>query len=322
VSNPTVTRGVYTEAEARERAWNSFGTLKGVDRANRTAEFVVSTIKVDRDGDIVLPSAVGEAAEKFLATNAPLAAQHMHRSDTGTPTQIGWWLSLAASGKAVTGRCRFAATETAEQWWLLASDEGGKGVACSIGFIPRGWVRGTAAEMIAAHPEIRQSAREAGLKDDDALLVYTALELVEISLCLAPSNRESLQVLAAKAAAEGEDKALDALATRIAGKLVGAGGSASRDAGGDVKAVCAAVESAVKAAVAEAQRSQQAWLLEQLDEIRAMLPDNVHPLDAGDGHDPDDDDQVHGGGDVPDVATEELPLTGRAAAGLLDSLAD
>jgi len=185
------------------------GFSKGVNLANRTVDGIASTINLDRDGEVILPAAFKTTMDKFLGGNAPLLAAHSHRTGDGDPTQIGWVMEMRIERESVPCKFRFATSDAAEQWWKLASDPDGKGIAFSIGFRPIQWVYGTAAELARKFPELRKVFREAGLADDARVRVFTEIELYEISAVPVPSNRESLQLRLAKAfensaAGEGE----------------------------------------------------------------------------------------------------------------------
>jgi len=200
---------------------------KSVDLENRRVEVVASTLSLDRDGEIILPSAFAKTLPAFLAGHAPLMTQHTHRTDSGTPSQIGWVMDGRITKTLVSMMIQFAESDpqdACERWWNRAKGKG-KGIATSIGFIPLRWVYGSAADLVREFPEIRDAVREAGLGDDDKLRVYTEIELLELSVVGVPSNRGALQVLAAKGFAlepdgdESAEKALDALVERIAKRL-------------------------------------------------------------------------------------------------------
>jgi len=221
-------------AEAQDRFIPGVASAqKGIDRDSRTVDGVASTINIDRDGESILPSAFKARAQKFLASNSPFAAAHTHRSPDGTPTQIGWIMGMDIDSEKVGAKFQFAKTNLAEEWWKLASDPKGKGIAFSIGFIPMEWASGSVAELSREFPEIRQAVKAAGLADDDRLRVYTDIELLEISGVMAPSNRESLQLLSAKmfgrekqaedfaaAIVELMGKAMDERMARVEDKIV------------------------------------------------------------------------------------------------------
>lgn len=160
------------EQQAKDRFIPGFaGGQKGVDLARRTVTGIASTIHLDRDGEIILPSAFEARRELFMSSNAPFAAAHTHRTSDGSPTQIGWTMTMAIAAYEVRCGFQFATTDVAEEWWKLASDSRGKGIAFSIGFIPIRWVFGTVADLVAEFPEIKRAVKDAGLKDTDTLRV-------------------------------------------------------------------------------------------------------------------------------------------------------
>ena len=210
--------------EAKDRyIWGvAGGTKGGVDRAERTCEGIASTIQVDRDGEIVLPSAFKARLSKFESGSSPFGAGHLHRPADANPTQIGWVMEVRIEKHRVPCTFRFSETTAAGEWWKLASDPKGKGIMFSIGFIPIRWVYGTVADLVKEFPEIREAVREAGLHDEDKLRVYTEIELLEISAVFVGSNREALQLLAAKAlvAGEGAEEAMAKFSDELAAKVV------------------------------------------------------------------------------------------------------
>jgi len=188
-----VERGTFDREapEARGRFVRAFS--KGTNLAQRTITGVASTVHVDRYDEIILPTAFAQTLPAFLASHAPLIAHHNYGSPSSDPTQIGWILDLSIERERIPFTARFANDPdgAAERWWKLASDAEGKGIAFSIGFLPRRWMRGTVPELIAAYPELREVL--AGRDGDDRILVHTEIELLEISCVAVPANRQSLQ---------------------------------------------------------------------------------------------------------------------------------
>jgi len=172
------------------------GFSKAVDVEKRTITGVASTINLDRHGDVILPSAVAAHAEAFMASNAPFLSAHTHRTSEGAPSQIGWVTDMKIDAEKVLCEFKFARTAAAEEWWRIASDRDGKGIAFSIGFLPIRYIYGTVKDIIKEFPEL--GGPLAGMKDDDKLWVLTEIELIEISAVPCPANRESLQELAQK----------------------------------------------------------------------------------------------------------------------------
>ena len=280
---------------AQGRIVKGFLQGKTVDRDARTVDGLASTISLDRDGDVILPSAFRKDLKRFLASNAPFLAAHRHRSDDGTPTQIGWVMGGRVTATELRCTFKYAATDIGEQWWLLASDENGKGHAFSVGFIPRRYISGTVADAVRAYPELREVFRAAGRKDTDRVLVYTELELLEISGCPVPSNRDSLQLIAAKLFGkdgEGADgaKASDELRKLIAESVEQAIGGAFAEQSPARRILQAAIDNITTDLAVEIDR--------QISELRALMPDNVNP--TGDGGqaarppDAGDDDAAQG----------------------------
>ena len=144
----------------------------------------------------------------------------MHRGADGKPTQIGWVMEAAIDAETVACKFRYGTTDAAEDWWKIASDPKGKGHAFSIGFIPIKWVYGSVSALVVEFPQLVAVLAAAGLEGDDRLRVYTKIELLEISAVGVPSNRECLQILAAKMAGEAGDKAADELVDRLAAAVV------------------------------------------------------------------------------------------------------
>ena len=261
------------------------GAQKGVDAPERTVEGICSTIELDRDGEVILPSAFKARMGKFLGSNAPFAAAHTHRAADGKPTQIGWVVTMAIEAERVPCTFRFATTEVAEEWWKLAADPNGKGIAFSIGFYPVEFVYGTVSDLLRAFPELAGPFGRAGLAPDDRVRVYTEIELVEISAVMAPSNRQSLQLLAAKMFGGDEDAAQKALAA-IAEKVV----EAVRTSG-----AAATVAEDLKAMndVLAALRDQVA----ELTELLTLSPERLAQDTPPDAPPAGDESRQPGGGD-------------------------
>ena len=258
-----------TDELAQGRIVKGFLQAKTVNLAARTVDGIASTISLDRDGDVVLPSAFRKDLKRFLATNAPFLAAHRHRSDDGAPTQIGWVMTARVTATALECTFRYAVTEAAEQWWQLASDAEGKGHAFSVGFLPHRALRGSVADALRAYPELADTFREAGLKGEDMVTVYTEAELLEISACPVPSNRQSLQLLSAKLFGmdEGDGaKATDELKKLVAESLESA-----------IRNPQSAIRSLLQAAIDNIVSDLAVELDRQFCEIKSLLPDIVNP---------------------------------------------
>ena len=184
-----------SDEELREFDGVAGGAKGGVDLAAKTITGIASTINLDRDEEIILPSAFAKWLPKFLSGNSPFNNAHQHRGPK--PTQIGWVMEAKIDREKLSCKFRFVEdddpTSAANHWWKLAKDPKGKGIGFSVGFIPKRWVYGSVADLVKEFPQIRKILADAGYKDEDRLRVYTEVELLEISAVPVGSNRESLQ---------------------------------------------------------------------------------------------------------------------------------
>jgi len=275
---------------------------KAVDLEARTVEDVASTNRVDRDGEIIHPEAFRETLPGFLASNAPLLSAHTHRAGDATPTQVGWVMDAQIEKTRVVMTVKFARTEAAEEWWTIASDPGGKGLAVSIGFRPLRYVAGTAKEIAEAFPDLKRSIREAGLADEDRLVVFTAIELYELSCVPVPSNRLALQIRSAMKALAGTD------------------GEDADAAEGLAEAIGEAVREAVREGLADV-RSETHNLKSAIDELSefvlALTPDLVGcapPPPSPGGDDPAGPAGERQGDDADVAAARDLLAACRSKA--------
>ena len=225
------------------------GRQKQVDLEKRYARFCASGLEVDRYGTVILPSAVKARLAKF-ARHSPFLAAHMGWIEAGLPTQIGTIQDIDVEPARFTIGVVYARTQLAEQYWLLASDPE-QSVAVSIGFIPVRWIRGTAADLLKQFPELAGPFTAAGLASDDTCMVYTEIELLEVSQVSVPANSEAVQ-LAMRAATGLSDAA------------------PGRRAAGEGAALLEGLEPAMVRAVAEAVARAIAPLLPLVDRVRSI----------------------------------------------------
>jgi len=161
--------------------------VRGVNADEGTLDLMipVSTASVDRDGEIVEPSAFKKTLPKFMKRPV-LVSSHDYRDLT---SQIGEWTKLKITDNGVEGKPKYYINEGNEQadWgFKLAS----KGMAAfSIGFIPKEWVDGD------------------GVKEPRR--TYKEVELLEISQVIVPSNRDAQQSIRSKSVDPVIDKLLD-----------------------------------------------------------------------------------------------------------------
>ncbi len=149
--------------------------LKEPDEDGSLNMFIpVSTMSMDRDGEVIEPSAFKKTIPKFM--NHPvLVASHDYRDLTN---QIGEWTKLKITDKGIEGKPKYyvgMGNEQADWAYKLAQ----KGVAAfSIGFIPTKWEDGD------------------GIKS--ARRTYQEVELLEISQVIIPSNRDAIMGMRSK----------------------------------------------------------------------------------------------------------------------------
>jgi len=149
-----------------------FAKVKAINEQARTIEAVASTSDLDRDKDIILPSAFKESIASFKA-NPVILATHQHRLSTGSSPVIGSAQpeSIAVTEAEVLFTMSFASTVLGEEYWQLYRDKHMR--AFSIGFIPIEWED----------------------KKDEKLgyvRTYTKIELLEISAVPVPANPNAL----------------------------------------------------------------------------------------------------------------------------------
>jgi len=153
-----------------------FAQVKAVNDAERTLDAIASTSDLDRDKDIILPSAFAETLGSFK-TNPVILACHQHRLQTGSSPVIGSAIpeSIKIDDARLFFTMRFATTALGEEYWQLYRDRHMR--AFSVGFIPIEWK---------------------DEKDEHLgyIRTYTKIELLEISAVPVPSNRAALAVAA------------------------------------------------------------------------------------------------------------------------------
>lgn len=145
--------------------------IKAVDEEAKTIECVISTDQIDRDGDVILPSAIEKGLETYRR-HPVLLNSHQYYT---VKDQIGEATDVKVETGKVCAKFKYYAgegNENADWAWKLAQ----KGVAAfSIGFMTNEW------EFI---------------KDAHGVPVgrkFTSIELLEVSQVLIPSNRGALQ---------------------------------------------------------------------------------------------------------------------------------
>lgn len=145
--------------------------IKAVDVEAKTIECVISTDQMDRDGDIILPSAIEKGLETYRR-HAVLLNSHAYHT---VMDQIGEAVDVKVEQGKVCAKFKYYAgegNENADWAWKLAQ----KGVAAfSIGFMTNEW------EWIKDAQGVPMGRK------------FTSIELLEVSQVLIPSNRGALQ---------------------------------------------------------------------------------------------------------------------------------
>lgn len=176
--------------------------IKAVDEEGRRVTALASTASIDRDEEIILPD--GWQLDGFRK-NPLFLWGHRHR--TADPQDILGRVSsvsIEPAGLLAT----FEYDTDINQKAALVFDQVRKGTikAYSVGFMPKSWVtKHSPKEHVDALPEAARKALDEGR----AFVVYTAVELVEISQVPIPSNPDALVGASAKAARLQELKQLE-----------------------------------------------------------------------------------------------------------------
>ncbi len=149
--------------------------LKEPDEDGSLNMFIpVSTTAMDRDSEVIEPTAFKKTLPKFMK-HPVLVASHDYRD---LQNQIGEWTKLKITEDGIEGSPKYyvgMGNEQADWAFKLAQ----KGVAAfSVGFIPKEWEDGDG----------QKSPRR----------TYKEVELLEISQVIIPSNREAIQNIRSK----------------------------------------------------------------------------------------------------------------------------
>jgi len=156
----------YTQAEVR-----------GVNEAARTVTALVSTPSIDRYGEIVLPSAFENSLPAFMR-NPVLITNHRYSTDDGSCPVIGKWVSMSITKEGLLGTCEFMTDDALAESWFKR-------------FVQK-CIRAFSVGFIAQKSEFRTFKMPDG--STKALRVFVEVELIEVSACAIPANRESLVI--------------------------------------------------------------------------------------------------------------------------------
>ena len=179
---------------------------KSFDDAAKTADFVINSDQVDRDEEIVLPSAIASSIDIYMR-NPVFLWQHRQR---GNPEDLlGQTITLNMSDQKISATFQYDVEFNPQAAFVFQQVKKKTVRAVSIGFIPLEWVTAySAPEKIDALPGWMAK----GLRDGTIWVVHTRVELVEISQVIIGSNREAL-------AASSGDRALERLLESCLQKL-------------------------------------------------------------------------------------------------------
>ena len=189
----TMDKKIATEISAggpdsvHERAAKDCRTLdfftKTADNKTRRITATISSGQIDRDQEIISPSAIENAWPGFMR-NPVLLAAHQHRLSAGTSPVIGRVIKGWRSGNEFIAEFEFAETSLANEYANLYLKKIQR--AFSIGFIPK--------------------VSDVRIIDGERIRVHTVIELLEISAVAVPSNRDALSKSGAKKQAFIEQK--------------------------------------------------------------------------------------------------------------------
>jgi HK97 family phage prohead protease len=149
--------------------------VKDINTENHTLVATISTKKVDRDGDVILPEAFSKRIKNYKEHPVFLSSHNYNR----LTNQIGKAVNISIGDDEVTAKFEYfvgQGNEEADWAWVLAQ----KNVAAfSIGFMGHEfeWLKEKDADG---------NERITGRK-------FTDIELLEVSQVLVPSNRGALQ---------------------------------------------------------------------------------------------------------------------------------
>lgn len=145
------------------------GIVSNIDLENYTVEVNVSTISIDRDGELVDPSSILKRLNAYMTHPILISS---HKSHDTLRNQIGEALEVNITPTGIRVKFKYYVNEgnpEADWGWKLVT----KGIAAySIGFTPFEILNGI---------------------DESFKLKYTDIEIYEISQVLIPSNRYAIQ---------------------------------------------------------------------------------------------------------------------------------
>lgn len=143
--------------------------VKSINQEKRQITAIASTESLDRDGEIILPSAFKNSLPAYMKNPVILACHH-HRLQDGKSPVVGKAVRAWIEKKSLFVIIEFAETELAKEYWHLYSNKYQR--ALSVGFRPKQW--------------------EDELRGGQRVRVYKEVELLEISCVPIGSNPDAL----------------------------------------------------------------------------------------------------------------------------------
>lgn len=176
-------------AIGEKRSAGFIGAVKGVDADAKTIDAIVSTINPDRDDEIILPSAFTKRLHVYKRNPIFIWGHDPTKPENylGTASRVD---VLPRKGLAALFDCsKVLAIPEAERARLtFGLYRTGTLASFSVGFMPYAWlpVNGKLPQEVLDELD--------GIDLTNVRLIYTDVELWEISGCGIPSNRESMVV--------------------------------------------------------------------------------------------------------------------------------
>lgn len=168
------------------KIYTSTLTKDNIDEVNFTASPTITTMEPDRDGEVVLPEAILEDLDDYLASPKFLWG---HRREGNPEETLGQCLELQPIEKGWKAKFGFDVdiNKRAELVWKQTVKGSQRGY--SICFLPISWVTLKSPKAdIQALPLIVQKWLYSGA----CKTVYTRVEIIEISAVHVQSNRKSV----------------------------------------------------------------------------------------------------------------------------------
>ena len=158
--------------------------VRAIDDATGAVTAYASTINVDRYGEIVMPSAFEKTLASYLRTGTHLWAHDPSKMENLLGRAVGG--TIDSLGLLMTFEYDLEEPEGAKAFHKIK-----KRIlnSYSVGFYALAWTR---AKDLDKYPDVKGELAGVDLTGVD--VIFTEVELFEISLCAVPANRESLVV--------------------------------------------------------------------------------------------------------------------------------